>query len=412
MSRQTVSLPELLATHKKGHALQQPFYGDKDIYEADLETVFYKEWLFAAPVAALEKTGSYQRIKVGVYDVIVVRNAKGEINAFHNSCRHRGSILCAAREGKTTRLTCPYHQWTYDLEGQLVWARDMGEDFDPSAHALKTVACRTFQGLIYICLSATPPDFDSYIESVSPYLAPHDLSNAKVAHSSSIVENGNWKLVWENNRECYHCAGNHPDLCRTYPEDPSITGVSPDGVFPEMVENHFNRMEAAGVPSRFKMGETGQFRVARMPLLEGAESYTVDKKVAVTKPLGSLPYRDAGALVMFHYPTTWNHFLSDHSLVFRVTPIGPQETEVTTFWLVNKEAEEGKDYDLDRLTRVWTNTNDEDRRVVEHNQQGINSPAFEPGPYSALHEEGVMQFVDWYLGKMRAATSPTSLAAE
>ena len=92
--------------------------------------------------------------------------------------------------------------------------------------------------------------------------------------------------------------------------------------------------------------------------------------------------------------------------------IGPQETEVQTTWLVNKDAVEGVDYDLKNLTTVWEHTNDEDRRVVEHNQQGINSPAYEPGPYSAMHEDGVIQFVEWYLGRMRAAHTPTSLAAE
>jgi Rieske 2Fe-2S family protein len=115
---------------------------------------------------------------------------------------------------------------------------------------------------------------------------------------------------------------------------------------------------------------------------------------------------------MFNYPTTWNHFLTDHSITFRATPISPTESAVTTTWLVHKDAVEGVDYDLENLTRVWVNTNDEDRRVVEDNQQGINSPAYTPGPYSTTHEDGVMQFVDWYLDKMRTHDAKTSLAAE
>uniref|UniRef100_UPI003511665A SRPBCC family protein n=1 Tax=Salipiger bermudensis TaxID=344736 RepID=UPI003511665A len=305
-----------------------------------------------------------------------------------------------------------YHQWTYDLDGKLLWARDMGPDFDPSKHGLKPVHCRELCGLVYICLADEAPDFDEFAAVARPYLEVHDLTDAKVAHVSSITENGNWKLVWENNRECYHCAGNHPDLCRTYPEDPTITGVSADGTFPEKVESHFNRLEAAGAPSRFKVDEGGQYRVARMPLLDGAESYTVSGKIAVQKRLGNIPYLDAGTLLLFHYPTTWNHFLTDHSITFRVTPIGPQETEVQTTWLVNKDAVEGVDYDLKNLTTVWEHTNDEDRRVVEDNQQGINSPAFEPGPYSKTHEDGVIQFVNWYLGRMRSAHAPATLAAE
>ena len=405
-------IAELLTQHKPGHSLAQAFYTRPDIYEADLQTIFYAEWLFALPACSLPKVGSYERLKIGVYDVLILRGQDGGIVAFHNTCRHRGSILCSATQGRVAKLTCPYHQWTYDLDGRLLWARDMGETFDPASHGLKPVHCREVAGLVYICLADEAPDFDRFAETVEPYLAVHDLSKAVVAHSSTIIENGNWKLVWENNRECYHCAGNHPDLCRTYPEDPAITGVAPDGSFPEMVEKHFARLEAGGAPSRFKMAEDGQFRVARMPLLEGAESYTVSGKIAVRKRLGRVPFLDAGALLMFNYPTTWNHFLTDHSITFRMVPISPTETAVTTCWLVHKDAVEGVDYDRNNLIRVWTNTNDEDRRVVEDNQQGINSPAYEPGPYSAKAEDGVMQFVDWYLGRMRAAVAPASIAAE
>lgn len=110
----------------------------------------------------------------------------------------------------------------------------------------------------------------------------------------------------------------------------------------------------------------------------------------------------------------WNHFLSDHIIVFRVTPIGPMETEVCTKWLVHKDAVEGQDYDLKRLTEVWVATNDEDREVVENNQRGILSPAYQPGPYSVTHEGGNIQFVDWYASTMVQAITgvDTTVAAE
>jgi Rieske 2Fe-2S family protein len=109
-----------------------------------------------------------------------------------------------------------------------------------------------------------------------------------------------------------------------------------------------------------------------------------------------VPFDNAGSCLFFHYPNTWNHFLSDQVLTFRVLPISPMETEVTTTWLVHKDAQEGVDYDLKRLTEVWVHTNDEDRQIVEENQIGIKSPAYEPGPYSPAQESGVIQFVDWY----------------
>ncbi|WP_158967063.1 aromatic ring-hydroxylating oxygenase subunit alpha [Chachezhania sediminis] len=403
----------LLAARRPGYALERPFYTDAGIYQADLDTIWYRDWLFAIPACELEKAGSYVTHKVGEYRVIIVRGGDNVIRAFHNSCRHRGSIICKGEKGNVPKLVCPYHQWTYELDGRLLWARDMGPAFDPSKHGLKTVHCRELAGLVYICLADDAPDFDAFADLARPYLDVHDLANARIAYSSSIVENGNWKLVWENNRECYHCGGNHPALCRTFPEDPTVSGIGEDGNAPPHLQAHFDRCEAAGIPANFHIADSGQYRVARMPLLPGAKSYTMDGGIAVQKWLGRVPFDDAGSLLKFHYPTTWNHFLPDHSILFRVTPISPTETEVTTKWLVHKDAVEGRDYDLKRLTEVWIATNDEDRRVVEDNQQGINSPAYEPGPYSAIQESGVIQFVDWYCNTMTERLgTPARIAAE
>lgn len=407
------SIQQLIAERVPGHALEQAFYTDPEVYQTDLNEIFYREWLFAIPSCELEKPGSYVTHKVGAYNVILVKGQDNQIRAFHNSCRHRGSVICKAKKGNNPKLVCPYHQWTYELDGKLLWARDMGPDFDASKHGLKSVHCEELAGLVYICLAENAPDFERFAEVARPYLEPHDLNNAKVAFESSIVEKGNWKLVWENNRECYHCGGNHPALCRTFPDDPSVTGIEDGGAMPPKLKDHFDRCEQAGLPAGFQLdAEQGQFRVARMPLKEGAESYTMDGKVAVNRWLGRVPFADAGSFLKFHYPTTWNHFLSDHSIVFRVTPISATETEVTTKWLVHKDAVEGVDYDLKRLTEVWMATNDEDREVVEFNQIGINSPAYEPGPYSGVQESGVLQFVDWYLNTLKRNTGPQAVAAE
>ncbi|MGR3621999.1 aromatic ring-hydroxylating oxygenase subunit alpha [Pseudophaeobacter sp.] len=408
----TSKINNLLARRQPGYSLEQGFYTDPDLYQLDLEMIHYREWLFAIPACELEKPGSYVTHQVGAYGVVLVRGADNQIRAFHNSCRHRGSVLCTAKKGNNPKLVCPYHQWTYELDGSLLWARDMGPDFDPKHHGLKPVHCRELAGLIYICLAEDAPDFDSFADLAHPYLAPHDLGNAKVAHESTIIEKGNWKLVWENNRECYHCGGNHPALCRSFPDDPSVTGIGEGGETPAHLQAHFDRCQGAGLPSQFHLSTDGQYRLARMPLKAGAKSYTMDGKVAVNRWLGRVPFDDAGALMKFHYPTTWNHFLPDHALVFRVTPISPTETEVCTKWLVHKDAVEGRDYDLQRLTEVWTATNEEDRRVVEDNQQGINSPAYGPGPYSALQESGVIQFSDWYCETLAARLAPQTQAAE
>jgi Rieske 2Fe-2S family protein len=399
---------ELIRSRTPGYALPRPFYTDPEVFKADMENIWYRDWLFAMPACEIPQTGNFVTMQVGEYAIVIVRGADGRIRAFHNACRHRGSRVCTAHKGSAPKLVCPYHQWTYELDGRLLYARDMGPDFDASKHGLKPVACEEAAGVVYVCLADAPPSLAPFLESANRYLAPQRLNEAKVAYESTIIEKGNWKLVIENNRECYHCAGAHPELCRTYPDRPGFTSMDESGAQEPAVTAHWEKCEAAGLPSKFVIAPSHQWRFARIPLLGPGESYTMDGKAAVpNKRLANSPFADAGSLLNFHYPNTWNHFLADHSIVFRVLPISATETEVTTKWLVHKDAVDGVDYDVENLKRVWEATNDEDRQVVEENQRGINSPAFVPGPYSTIQEDGVIQFVDWYLATIEPRLAGT-----
>ncbi len=393
----------LLKSRKQAFSLPQPFYTDPDFFKLDMETIYYRDWLFAGHDCEIAAIGQWFTMQVGDYSLIVIRGKDGQIRALHNSCRHRGSRICSAEQGTSKRLICPYHQWSYDTDGTLVRARHMQDDFDKAQYGLKQAHCETVGGYIFVCVAQHAPDFAPFAAQALPYLAPHHLADAKIAHQNTIIENGNWKLVWENNRECYHCAANHPELCRTYPEAPSATGVSGAADDP-VIKAHWDKCEAAGLPSAFAMNPGGQFRTARMPLVEGAVSYTMSGKAAVARPLcDTVTTPEIGTMLMFHYPTTWNHVLGDHAISFRVLPLDATHTAVTTKWLVHKDAQEGVDYNVEELTAVWNATNDQDRRVVEDNQFGINSPAYEPGPYAVADEGGVMQFVEWYCNTMDRA---------
>lgn len=387
----------LLTGRDPNFSLEQKFYTDPEYHKLDLENIFYKDWLFVGHDCELPKTGSYMTVQIGAYPVVIVRDAQGGIRAFHNSCRHRGSRICAAEKGTAAKLVCPYHQWTYELDGRLLFARQVGPDFKPAEYGLKPVHCETVAGYIYVCVAEEAPDFAAFRNLVEPYLAPHNIKDAKVAFESSIIEKGNWKLVWENNRECYHCAANHPELCRTYPEAPSATGVQGVMEDPE-INQLWKNCASVGLPAEFNMSEDGRYRITRIPLLRDAVSYTMSGKAAVKKPLSDqvAGNTNIGAMLMFNYPSTWNHLMADHAISFRVLPINAEETLVTTKWLVHKDAVEGVDYDLDELTHVWIQTNDQDRQIVEENAVGIRSPAYQPGPYSVEHEGGVMQFLEWY----------------
>lgn len=381
-------------------SLAGPFYRDVTYFCQELDRIWHRDWVFAAHDCELADAGAFVTLQVGEYPVLLVRGADGGIAAFHNVCRHRGARICAAAHGSVSRFKCRYHQWTYDLEGRLTYARDMPEGFDPKWHGLRPLHCQSVAGYLFVCVAAEAPDFAPFRAAVTPYLAPHRLDQAKVALSCDTVMRGNWKLVWENNRECYHCAGSHPELCQTFPLKPTPASPEAAGADPETVA-HWRHCEAMGLASRFHLAASGQYRATRIPLRDDAESFTLTGKPAVRRPLNDMAAGPRlGSMLTFHYPSLWNHVLADHALSFRVLPLGPMETQVTTKWLVHRDAVEGVDYELDTLRQVWDATNAQDRELVEEVQRGVNSPAYEPGPFSPAHESGVAQFLDWYAGAM------------
>lgn len=399
MDHDTVA--QLLRDRDPGRSLPQPFYNDSALFGIEMDTLFAREWLFAGLTCEIPTRGSYFTFNVGTNPVLVIRDQNGGVRAFHNVCRHRGSRLCTQERGKVAKLVCPYHNWTYEVDGRLLFA-NTGPDtqFDLSALSLKPVHVRTAGGYIFVSLAAEPPEIDDFLSDLSEYLAPYDLDNARVAAESNIVEQANWKLVIENNRECYHCAGSHPELLRTLQEWDDVNDPrAPEG-FREQMERKAAQWDAEGIPYQ-RVAHGLQNRMVRMPLLEGRHSMTLDGKPAVGRLMGRIRSPDLGSLRILHLPNSWSHAMADHLVAFRVLPLGAQQTLVTTKWLVHGEAKEGVDYDVENLRRVWDATNGQDRQLAEENQRGINSIAYEPGPYSPTYEFAVMNFLDWYGERMR-----------
>lgn len=390
----------MLRERDRGFSLPQPLYNDPWVFRVEMEEIFQKEWLFAGLTCEIPDKGNYFTLNVGASPVMIVRDQQGEVRAFHNVCRHRGSRICVNERGKAAKLVCPYHQWTYELDGRLLFAgTQMGENFDMSRFSLKPVHVRTAGGYIFISLADEPPEIDGFLADLARYLEPYDLDNAKVAVETSIIEQANWKLVVENNRECYHCAGSHPELLRTLQEWDDTTDPRATDAFKQQVEKKAADWEAQCIPYKH-ISHGLRNRMVRMPLLDGRYSMTLDGKPACRKLMGHIESPDLGSLRILHLPNSWNHCMGDHLIAFRVLPLGPQQTMVTTKWLVHKDAIEGEDYDTANLRRVWDATNDQDRRLAEENQRGINSKAYEPGPYSSTYEFGVINFLNWYSDTM------------
>jgi phenylpropionate dioxygenase-like ring-hydroxylating dioxygenase large terminal subunit len=388
---------DILQSRKKFFSLPQALYNDPACFAADIEGIFERQWLFAGVSCQIPKPGDYFTIAIGKTSIIVIRDRSDTIRAFHNTCRHRGSKLCDAEQGHLSSIVCPYHLWTYDFTGKLRSAGRMHAEFDASEFGLVPVHLVTVGGTIYICLADEAPDFAPYKTALARYLAPYELPNAKLAHLDHVRIRGNWKLTLENSRECFHCPTGHPELARSFITVYSSRGI--EGV--EGIDALNQRCEASGVP----WGDTGrdtysEFRISRLPLLDDCVSITMDGKPAVSKRLGSVPDGDFGSVAWAHFPTTFNHVLSDYAFHVRMLPIGPEESLLTGYWLVHPDAVEGRDYDLARLVKVWDDTNKQDRDLIERNQHGVNSSGYRPGPYSQETELGVIRFVDWYCDTM------------
>ncbi|WP_405845871.1 aromatic ring-hydroxylating dioxygenase subunit alpha [Streptomyces sp. NBC_01518] len=411
MKQATPDVGALVARRPAGQSLEAPFYVSEEFFDLDIEAVFARSWLFVAAEAELPEPGDYVTVTIGSYSVIVVRDDDEDVRAFHNVCRHRGARILDEERGSVGNIVCGYHRWTYGVDGKLLHAESQAPGFDPSCFGLRTVHARTVAGLVFICLAVEPPtDFDEVAARIEPYLAPHNLAKAKVATQIDLVENGNWKLTMENNRECYHCVG-HPELQACYFP---IYGYQEQDI-PPALRPAYERFlladgearktyESLGLPyaeiEELDTRPTG-FRIQREPLDLAGESYTPDGTAACTRLLADFPTARLGRLSMHLQPNSWFHFMADHAITFSTIPLGPDRTLVRTTWLVHADAVEGIDYDLDTMTKVWQATNDQDAVLVARAHQGISSPAYQPGPYGPT-EEQVEAFVNWYVTRLRA----------
>ncbi|MEK1888830.1 MAG: SRPBCC family protein [Phyllobacterium sp.] len=412
MLQTRTEISTLLDSRRAGFSLPAEFYSRQDIFEADMEVFFRRHWICVGLECDVPEPGDAQVIDIGQTSVILLRDDDNNIQVVHNVCRHRGSRLLDAGSTVVSKLVCPYHQWTYELTGELIHAPHMGSDFDRSCHNLKPVNFRSIGGLIYVCLSDNPPaDVQHLAETMEERLAPYDIGNAKVAYQSDVIERGNWKLTIENNRECYHCSANHPELCVSFIDldfgfDPASLSEEDRAEAEEhqaLYEERTRIWEAEGHKSAAVEGVlncTTNFRTQRLIIAGAGESQTPDATAASNVLLGTMTRKDLGDTHLWGH-NCWHHFMGDHAVTSMIIPLSPDTTLVRTTWIVHREAVEGVDYDLEKLTSVWVATTEQDAELVARAHSGVLDPAYEPGPYSRFTEQQLDNFATWYVDQMR-----------
>ena len=401
----------LIASCPPGQTLPSAFFSDEEIYRRDLERIWKTGWLFAGHSCEIRNRGQYFTVEVDSDSIIVIRGDGNVLHALHNVCRHRGSLICTEAVGQTNRLVCPYHQWTYGLDGALLGTRGMQDDLPKDQLGLQKVHLRECEGLIFISLASEPLPFEPAFEALAPLLKPQGFGRAKVAKVVDYLVQANWKLVWENNRECYHCNVNHPQYIKAnfdhYNADDTAPAIRE--TMKSVVGRSEQKWKEAGLaPTHKQAGMTVfpdpknniWFSANRTPLVDGWVSESMDG-TQVAPLMGDYKASDVGTLRMRTLPNFWNHSSCDHGVSTRLLPAGSHRTAIRVYWLVDEKAEEGRDYDLAKLIPFWQLTSEQDWVICERQQKGVNSSAYRPGPYSTYKEYNVESFVRWYLAKLK-----------
>lgn len=393
-------IDHLIENQKQMFALERDFYCDPDIYEREIERIFLKVWLYAGHQSEIPNVGDWFLCEFAGESVIIVRSAENEIRALLNVCRHRGSRICVESSGCSRHLRCRYHGWSYGLDGQLMAAAHMDENFDKSGIRLKNINVELLDGLIFINFAEQPAPFDVVRKNLSEALRPYGLENAKVAHRQSYPIASDWKLAVENYCECYHCAPAHPE----YSKGHSL--AKPDSQTAELNATVIARAASCGLSGdriNAFFGEAEGFGTDysydRYALWRGHLTGSPDGE-PVAPLLGTIRDYDGGATDLQVGPVTFGLMYCDHVVLYRFLPLGPDRSECDITWLVRGDAEEGVDYDKDKLTWLWDVTTHADKSIIERNQEGVNSRYYQPGPLSTM-EDYQWMFLSWYLDAIK-----------
>jgi Rieske 2Fe-2S family protein len=405
-------LDALLATRRSGHGMPRAFYRDAALYEAELRRVWERGWLFAAFAFEMPEPGDYVTLTVDATPLLLLRGDDGVIRAFHNVCRHRGTQLCRAEAGQLRAIVCPYHAWTYARSGELIACRGMHDGIDRSQLGLKPVRVEEVAGFVYVSLAVDPPSFDGLRQRFAAAAAPQGFDRARVAHVAEYEVDANWKLVWENNRECYHCAPCHPQYVRSnfdIHDDEHASDAIRARIAAAVARTRWPREAPGGAATHPQGGlvtfpdpERGVWYTCnRTPLAEGFDTESLDG-TRVAPLMGDYPDANVGVLRMRSLPNFWLHASCDHAVVTRMLPAGPRKTKMRSWWLVHRDARAGVDYDLDRMLPFWHRTNEQDWDICRWQQKGVDSIGYEPGPLSQRYEYNVDAFIRWYQQRMRS----------
>jgi Rieske 2Fe-2S family protein len=332
------------------------YYTDTSLFRRELDGLFGTMWFYAARSEEIAAPGQYVVREINGHNIVVTRNERGRVRAFHNVCRHRGTRLCSESAGQLPgSVQCPYHAWTYDLDGRLIGAPHMDEvpHFNRADYPLLPVDADEWDGHVFLTLADDPPALAEQLGPLVAKFVSWGMQDLRRGHRIVYDVKANWKLIIQNYNECLHCPNLHPAL---------------------------NKL------SHYLSGENEPLRPTYMgglmDLRPGVETLSMDG----TCPRAILPGLSAeDARRVYYYCIFPNMMLSlhpDYMLTHTLWPIAPDRTINVCEWHFQPSELARPDFDASDCIAFWDMTNKQDWHVCELSQAGISSPVYMPGPYS------------------------------
>lgn len=352
-------------------------YLDPAAFEREKERIFFREWFCAGRGEEVPNPGDYLLLDVAGESILLVRDREGQLKAHYNVCRHRGSQLVLGVEPKpsgesarvgcsgtfSSGIRCPYHAWTYNLDGTLRTAPylEEGDAFCKEDLPLFAVDVAEWGGFVFLNLGASGqgddsrprPTLEAQLGEATERVKRYPLSQLRIAKRISYEVAANWKVILENYNECYHCGTVHPELCKVVPAFKQKGGADLD----------WDR----GVPHK-----------------EGAWTFTMTGTTN-RKPFPGLNddelVRHKGELL---YPNFMLSLSAEHAAAFTLWPHGPQRTTVICDFLFHPDEMDRPDFDPSDAVEFWDITNRQDWVICESVQRGMRSRVFTQGFYAPM----------------------------
>jgi Rieske 2Fe-2S family protein len=343
--------------YKQGaRTLPGRYYATPEILSEEAERIFRRQWICVGRADAIANAGDYVVVEIAGESIIVLRDQTGERRAFYNVCRHRGTRLCEATHGRLSEtIQCPYHAWTYALDGRLIGAPHMNEvaGFDKKEYPLHGVALAEWEGFLFVSLARDAAPLAAAFAPLVGRFARYNLATLRTVRRTDYDVRANWKLILQNYNECLHCPTIHPELSTKLPY---TSGAN------DLIE--------------------GPFLGGYMEIKAPNESATLSGR-ACGLPLGDLP--DADRRRAFYYalfPTMMLSLHPDYAVFYTVWPQAAAESRVVCEWLVHPDSPAAPGYNIADAEEFWDRTNRQDWHICQQSQLGVSSRMYQPGPYS------------------------------